>query len=109
MAYSSDTYYTWIAQGKGGIQASPITYTTIRYDLSPFNEYTEGLMQSISPIHEWTDYTAYDNDTTTRITLNLSGGNISKLVIQCQGGVLGPWVEVYDLDGNRVPTKEYGI
>lgn len=108
MAYSSDTYYTWIAQGKGGIQASPITYTQIQYDLPPYNEYTEGLMQSISPIHEWADYTAYDNDTTTRITLNWSGGNVSKVVLQCRGGGAGPWIEVYDLDNNRVSTKEYG-
>lgn len=109
MAYSSDTYYTWIAQGKGGIQAIPITYSQITYDLPPFNEYTEGLMEGISPIHEWADYNEYNNDTTTRITLNWSGGDISKVVIQCRGGVNGAWLEVYDLDGNRVPSKEYGF
>ena len=107
MAYSDDTYYTWIAQGKGGIQALPITYSTITYDLPPYTEYTEGLMNGISPIHEWPDFTTYYNDSTTRITLNWSGGDISKVVLQNMGSD-NLWVEVYDLDGNRVPSKEYG-
>lgn len=108
MAYSDDTYYTWIAQGKGGVQASPITYTQIQYDLPPNTEYTEGLMNSISPIHEWPDYTTYYNDSTTRITLNWSGGNVSKVILQNRGSN-NVWVEVYDNDNNRVSTKEYGF
>lgn len=108
MAYSDDTYYTWIAQGEGGVQASPITYTQIQYDLPPNTEYTEGLMSSISPIHEWPDYTTFYNDTTTRITLNWSGGDVSKVVLQNRGSS-NIWVEVYDNDNNRVPSKEYGF
>ena len=107
MAYSSDTYYTWIAQGEGGVQACPVTTSIVQYDLSPFNEESVNLLASVQTIHEWADYTAFDNDTTTRITLNWSGGDVSKVVLQCNGGVQGTLVEVYDLDNNRVPSKEY--
>ena len=107
MAYSSDTYYTWIAKGEGGVQACPVTTSVVKYDLSPFNEETVNLLSSVQTIHEWTDYDTFNNDTTTRITLNWSGGDISKVVLQCNGGVQGILVEVYDLNNNRVPSKEY--
>lgn len=109
MAYSSDTYYTWIARGEGGIQASPVTTSIIKYDLSPFNEESVNLLASVQTIHEWPDYTTFDNDHTTRITLNWSGGNVSKVVLQCNGGGQGTLVEVYDNDNNRVPSKEYYV
>lgn len=108
MAYSSDTYYTWIAKGEGGVQACPVTTSVVKYDLSPFNEETVNLLASVQTIHEWTDYTSYYNDSTTRITLNWSGGDVSRVVLQNRGSN-DVWVEVYDLDGNRVPTKEFGI
>ena len=107
MAYSSDTYYTWIAQGEGGIQACPVTTSVVKYDLSPFNEETVNLLSSVQTIHEWPDYNTFNNDTTTRITLNWSGGNVSKVVLQCNGGGQGTLVEVYDNDNHRVPSKEY--
>ena len=108
MAYSSDTYYTWIAQGKGGYSAAPVTYSTVTDVNNPLSERTVGMIDNFSVIHEWTDYDTFFNDSTTRITIPLSGGNISKLVLQCRGGGI-LWVEVYDLDNNRVSSKEYGV
>ena len=108
MAYSSDTYYTWIAQGKGGYSAAPVTYSTVTDVNNPLSERTVGMIDNFSVIHEWTDYNTYYNDSTTRITIPLSGGDVSKLVLQNRGSDT-IWVEVYDLDNNRVPSKEYGF
>lgn len=108
MAYSSDTYYTWIAQGKSGYSAAPVTYSTVTDVNNPLSERTVGMIDNFSTIHEWNDYASYYADTTTRITIPLSGGDISKLVLQNRGNDT-VWVEVYDLDNNRVSSKEFGF
>lgn len=108
MAYSSDTYYTWIAQGKSGYSAAPVTYSTVTDVNNPLSERTVGMIDNFSVIHEWPDYTTYYNDSTTRITIPLSGGEVSKLVLQNRGSD-SVWVEVYDLDNNRVSSKEFGF
>lgn len=108
MAYSEDTYYTWIAGGKSGYIATPVTYSTVTDVNNPLSTRTVGMIDNFSVIHEWTDYDSYYNDSTTRITIPLSGGNVSKLILQNRGSDT-VWVEVYDLDNNRVSSKEYGF
>lgn len=108
MAYSDDTYYTWIAGGKAGYRATPVTYSIVTDVNNPLSERTVGMIEGYDVIHEWPDFDTYYNDSTTRITIPLSGGQISKLILQNMGSD-NVWVEVYDLDNNRVSSKEYGI
>lgn len=108
MAYSDDTYYTWIAGGKSGYRATPVTYSQVTDVNNPLSERTVGMIDGYDVIHEWPDFDTYYNDSTTRITIPLSGGDISKLVLQNRGSNT-VWVEVYDLDNNRVSSKEYGF
>lgn len=108
MAYSEDTYYTWIAGGKAGLRASPVTYSNVIYEEPPFNEYTIGFPESVNAIMSWPDFPTYWNDSSSSVTINISGGDVRKLILRNRGANT-IWVEVYDKDNNRLSNREYGF
>ena len=109
MAYSDDTYYTWIARGKDGYRAAPVTTITVTRSEIPHTQATVSVpAQGFDSIHSWSNITEWYNDTSTAITIPISGGNVSKLILR-KTNMLTMWVEVYDQNNNRVPSKEYGI
>lgn len=108
MAYSDNTYYTWIAGGKAGLRATPVTYSNVILEEPPFTEYTIGFPEGVSPIMSWTGMDAYNADTSSAVTIYISGGDVRKLTLR-KRDMTTVWVEVYDQNNNRLTNREYGI